>query len=194
MLRFANCPARAGNICKTETVNIRMGIAMNAKEAMLTVEQIEEWRTTLRTVFDAKHDVETDALCDMALERARAAQEPTEPTRSGPNTNVICHAPGEKCLGCDHYYGKAAVCKYAAQEPDGWVIIASHRVPRLIELVSAACRKAATDCDERAYELWTAVRKELLPAPPELPAVTLGGDSAGVGSAHGARPPERTAD
>ena len=23
-----------------------------------------------------------------------------------------CHAPGDKCLGCDHYYGKADKCKY----------------------------------------------------------------------------------
>lgn len=35
------------------------------------------------------------------------------------------------------------------------------RIPRLIELVAAACRKAAVDNDERSYELWTAVRSEL---------------------------------
>lgn len=35
------------------------------------------------------------------------------------------------------------------------------RLPRLLELVGAACRKAAVDCDERSYELWTAVRQEL---------------------------------
>ena len=35
-----------------------------------------------------------------------------------------CHAPGDKCYGCDHYYGKADVCKYALEsqpvpvEPD----------------------------------------------------------------------------
>lgn len=41
----------------------------------------------------------------------------------------------------------------------GWIPVG--RIPRLIELVSAACRKAATDNDERSYELWTAVRSEL---------------------------------
>mgnify|MGYP001561033942 FL=1 len=43
----------------------------------------------------------------------KAREHAAPPTQSGPNTNVICHAPGETCLGCDHYYGKAAVCKYA---------------------------------------------------------------------------------
>src|SRR3990167_522052 len=32
------------------------------------------------------------------------------PQAAGPN--VVCHAPGDRCLGCDHYYGKAAECKY----------------------------------------------------------------------------------
>lgn len=27
--------------------------------------------------------------------------------------NRVCHAPGDRCLGCDHYYGKASVCEYA---------------------------------------------------------------------------------
>lgn len=31
---------------------------------------------------------------------------------------VICHAPGERCLGCDHYHGKAPECKYACAELD----------------------------------------------------------------------------
>ena len=37
---------------------------------------------------------------------------PAAPTQSGPNTNVICHAPGDKRLGCAHYYGKASYCEY----------------------------------------------------------------------------------
>ena len=32
----------------------------------------------------------------------------SESNRSYP----VCHAPGDKCLGCDHYYGKADKCKY----------------------------------------------------------------------------------
>jgi hypothetical protein len=27
--------------------------------------------------------------------------------------NRICHAPGNRCLGCPHYHGKADVCAYA---------------------------------------------------------------------------------
>lgn len=32
---------------------------------------------------------------------------------------IVCHAPGERCLGCDHYHGKAPVCKYAAPAGEG---------------------------------------------------------------------------
>lgn len=31
---------------------------------------------------------------------------------------VICHATGERCLGCDHYHGKAPLCRYAKKELD----------------------------------------------------------------------------
>lgn len=31
------------------------------------------------------------------------------------NHKVICHAAGDKCHGCDHYHGKAAVCVYAKE-------------------------------------------------------------------------------
>lgn len=30
--------------------------------------------------------------------------------------SVVCHAEGDKCLGCDHYQGKADVCVFAAQD------------------------------------------------------------------------------
>ena len=30
--------------------------------------------------------------------------------------SIICHAPGDRCLGCAHYHGKATVCEYAAPE------------------------------------------------------------------------------
>lgn len=26
---------------------------------------------------------------------------------------IVCHAPGERCLGCAHYHGKAPVCTFA---------------------------------------------------------------------------------
>lgn len=28
---------------------------------------------------------------------------------------IVCHAEGDRCLGCDHYNGKAPVCIYAPQ-------------------------------------------------------------------------------
>lgn len=30
-----------------------------------------------------------------------------------PSDTRVCHAPGDKCLGCPHYHGKADVCEYA---------------------------------------------------------------------------------
>ena len=34
-------------------------------------------------------------------------------------TDIVCHAPGHKCLGCDHYEGKADRCEYeTAQNND----------------------------------------------------------------------------
>ena len=29
---------------------------------------------------------------------------------------IICHAPGDQCLNCDHYKGKADECLYAKAE------------------------------------------------------------------------------
>lgn len=31
---------------------------------------------------------------------------------------IVCHAPGDTCLGCDHYHGEAERCKYADVTPD----------------------------------------------------------------------------
>jgi hypothetical protein len=34
------------------------------------------------------------------------------------NNKIVCHSPSERCYGCDHYYGKADVCKYAPEMTD----------------------------------------------------------------------------
>jgi hypothetical protein len=46
--------------------------------------------------------------------RAEAALSaaPAEPV------GIVCHASGDRCLGCPHYHGKAATCTYAV-EPVG---------------------------------------------------------------------------
>ena len=41
----------------------------------------------------------------------------TEIKDNQPQDQRRCHAEGERCLGCDHYYGKAPVCSYAKPEP-----------------------------------------------------------------------------
>lgn len=43
--------------------------------------------------------------------------------------------------------------------------IPADRIERLLQLVGKACRDAAVNEDERSYELWTAVRRELQDAP-----------------------------
>jgi hypothetical protein len=37
----------------------------------------------------------------------------TRPSSSEQPDKRVCHAPGDRCLACPHYYGKADVCKYA---------------------------------------------------------------------------------
>lgn len=74
----------------------------------ITREQIESFRRFAKSDtcgLPFRSDV-VDAICDAAL---RA----TEPAPS----KVICHAPGDRCLGCNHYYGKAPVCQYAEPAP-----------------------------------------------------------------------------
>jgi hypothetical protein len=34
------------------------------------------------------------------------------------NNKIVCHSPSERCYGCDHYHGKADVCKYAPEMTD----------------------------------------------------------------------------
>lgn len=51
-----------------------------------------------------------------ALLEASAQRE--QPASSKPDQHkVLCHAEGDRCLGCDHYHGKAPVCCYAKPEP-----------------------------------------------------------------------------
>jgi hypothetical protein len=58
----------------------------------------------------------------------------------------------------------------ALERSSGQRWIPVDRIPRLIELCDAACRKAAVECDERSYEVYDAIRGELrdtLPTAPE---------------------------
>jgi len=50
---------------------------------------------------------------------AAAITNTSEASRDEPQPmKIVCHAPGDRCGGCDHYHGKAPVCKYAP-EPQG---------------------------------------------------------------------------
>ncbi len=73
---------------------------------------------------------------DVATERPETDSAPApaaSPTRSGPNTDVICFAPGDRCAGCDHYYGKAKRCKYAPMTIEDSDLPERRQHPRLAE-------------------------------------------------------------
>lgn len=64
----------------------------------------DKWRNgnaEERAAWEAHRDLLDEAL-------AASKQEPHK---------VLCHAEGDRCLGCDHYHGKASVCSYAKPEP-----------------------------------------------------------------------------
>jgi hypothetical protein len=66
----------------------------------LTAEQIEEWRTTFKRVFEPESDAELDALCDMAIAQARAGQEPVAmPTDPAPPQELPPRNPIRNVLG-----------------------------------------------------------------------------------------------
>lgn len=72
---------------------------------------------TLRAALDRIRLENPDPVLEQWLEDAitdsdSPKREKTH-VRTYDNRSVICHAPGDTCGGCDHYYGKADVCRYA---------------------------------------------------------------------------------
>ena len=73
---------------------------------------------------------EEDRARMIFAEQALAAVEQSEAgekthVRTHDRRSIVCHAEGDTCLGCNHYYGKADVCKYAPIQskgsPDAWI-------------------------------------------------------------------------
>lgn len=91
------------------------------------------------------------------------------------------HAPRIECEKCGNptdgtkactLHGERCIFAPSTTAPTAdKALIPVGRIPRLIELVSAACREAAVMNNERSYELWTAVRSELNDAM-QTPAVS----------------------
>ena len=55
--------------------------------------------------------------------------------RSAVGVPIVCHAPGDRCARCEHYNGRAPVCRYAAAET------AAVGVPDLVAELSAIAKQ-----------------------------------------------------
>lgn len=88
---------------------------------------VSETRTTERRTaqvaypgIDRREQIEQREACagEGNGDSAKANGPEVDPPASHPTPaaeGIVCHAPGERCHACPHYYGKAAVCKYAPE-------------------------------------------------------------------------------
>jgi hypothetical protein len=66
--------------------------------------------------------------------------------------NRVCHAPSDRCLGCDHYYGKSAVCRYSPKQAELRAdLMAAHAIA--LEVVAEATQQASKDFELLRIEL-----------------------------------------
>ena len=88
------------------------------------------WIASTLGVESEPHQTWQERLMERVGKLALAAVEQSEAgdkthVRTYDRRNVVCHAEGETCLGCDHYYGKADICEYAPIQskgsPDAWL-------------------------------------------------------------------------
>ena len=65
---------------------------------------------------------QSDTLCnkcgrdfcpEVDCEEEVCARKQSDKTESGELRKVVCHASGDRCHACDHYYGRADTCKFA---------------------------------------------------------------------------------
>lgn len=69
-------------------------------------------------------------------------------------TDITCHAEGDRCHGCDHYHGRAAVCTYAPTantEPVAWVKSSEWDDAKKKRQSFNGWRQNYGDCDIRLY-------------------------------------------
>jgi hypothetical protein len=83
-----------------------------------SIESLERNSTSAPVVECLKSALSFGSDASEPLERVRASVKPARGVE-GPSPIsfakivILCHAPGDKCLGCDHYHGKSARCAYA---------------------------------------------------------------------------------
>lgn len=116
---------------------------------------IEDFRAGMRKLYAAALHLKIDAICDLALSALRSQPygEPVAPDKRR------CHAPGERCPGCPHYYGKADVCSYADAPPDGVVVPKDELHAVLSEIVTRIERCGASDALTHAVTLASDLRQ-----------------------------------
>jgi len=112
---------------RKELANVAAAIIARHYGAGQAAERLAWARKNCRVVYfppDGSYPIEHaphagkdmwEALCvhaDAAHQTPVHAMKSQRITPERPD-KVVCHADSERCLGCDHYHGKADVCKYA---------------------------------------------------------------------------------
>ncbi len=92
---------------------------LRAWHSIFGTSQLSHAQARLESAEDGKRRAEQRvATLQQEVERLRPDAQPEPVVRK-----ITCHAPGDRCLGCDHYYGKADVCQYAGASPaTAWLI------------------------------------------------------------------------
>ena len=74
---------------------------------------------------DNEIDLDKAKAIDGAVKSAGGFGKLLEPMTDQPNSingelrKVVCHASGDRCHACDHYYGRAESCKFKSPTPSG---------------------------------------------------------------------------
>ena len=68
---------------------------------------------------------------------------------NGELRKVVCHASGDRCHACDHYYGRAESCKFKSPTPSGNASeLAKDNKTKLIKLAARVVMLRGIDAEE----------------------------------------------
>jgi len=67
----------------------------------------------LQKIYDESTDDSISLIAGLAFDAATNETSRTRsPAPSGEMKKIICHAEGDRCLGCSHYQGKSDKCEF----------------------------------------------------------------------------------